>query len=83
MTATEHKPILPCPFCGGPARITLFAGVYTIACTECPACILPGPYQTKDPAIAAWNRRVDFRQNEMSAEELISAALRAKEEEAV
>ena len=50
-----------CPFCGGEAKVTLILGHYTVACTNCMACILGSPYEMDrepDTAIEAWNKRV-------------------------
>lgn len=56
-TMPEDK-LLPCPFCGGRPKIILHAACYIISCQDCPGSIIMGPYQTKEEAIKAWNRRV-------------------------
>lgn len=51
----------PCPFCGGKAKFSLFMCRDAIACTECPACIVPpisGVY-SKEELAAEWNRRAE------------------------
>lgn len=46
-----------CPFCGGEAKVVLSGWNYGIECTECAGSLLPVRYQSKEEAIAAWNRR--------------------------
>lgn len=53
---TELK---PCPFCGGEAEVNMLLGNYCITCKYCMGAIAPAPYQTKDEAIKAWNRRAN------------------------
>lgn len=65
MDENTYPQLLPCPHCGGKAKITLFYASYTVACMECPACVFLGPYQTKEEAIKAWNRRVRDEQKEV------------------
>ena len=57
MSENEVK-LLPCPFCGGEAEVTLFVGNYGVGCTKCPGAIFNCRGQTKEEAIEAWNRRV-------------------------
>lgn len=61
----------PCPFCGGEARVTIYAisdPVYTVQCQSCFAMIgreqqtwtgLRGKlfYSTEEEAVEAWNKR--------------------------
>lgn len=49
--------LLPCPFCGGEAEISLYLGNYGVACTECMGAIFPARGMTKGEAIKAWNTR--------------------------
>ena len=49
----------PCPFCGGVAEISLLFGRYGVACSSCQGAIIPCPYQSKEEAIEAWNRRAE------------------------
>ena len=53
--------LLPCPFCGGEARVYQhpFLGTWSAYCTnnnDCGASIRDG--NTKEDVIKAWNRRV-------------------------
>ena len=48
-----HK-LLPCPFCGGEARIK-GKKIYRVAC----GCTARTYGKTKDEAVAAWNRRAE------------------------
>ena len=51
------QPLLPCPFCDGSQVETLFDMAYCNYSVGC-SCGASGPScQTKDQAIAAWNRR--------------------------
>ena len=59
MTDTD---LLPCPFCGGTASTWMGIDKYNNKCVwgvDCDICdcSLTGPYDTKDEAIEAWNRR--------------------------
>jgi hypothetical protein len=62
---TERKPeLLPCPFCGGKARLSKGAYTYSVQCTECGGevsrrqrTLKDRPFLTADDAIAAWNTR--------------------------
>lgn len=65
MEVSTNNLLLPCPHCGGEAKISLILGNYIIACTECPSCMLGSLYQTKEQAIAAWNRRIKTEQEEV------------------
>ena len=49
-----------CPFCGGKAKVSLMLANYCITCTSCMGCIFPAIGQTREGAIAAWNRREEF-----------------------
>ena len=56
LESEEDKPI-PCPFCGGEADVTLLGGHgFSVRCYECLA--ETDTYETREEAIAAWNRRV-------------------------
>ena len=66
---TELK---PCPFCGGKAKVILFLCHRAVACTECPACILPDKESMKrfelgdnetEERIKEWNRRAEVKQD--------------------
>ena len=62
-SATDNRTteLLPCPFCGGEARLICSApDWYFPACMnrEC-ACDWTDSYQTKAEAIAAWNSRAE------------------------
>lgn len=55
MEAEEE--LLPCPFCGGKAS-AVDSGVSIAAHVRCDNChSSSGDYDTKEEAIAAWNRR--------------------------
>lgn len=49
--------LLPCPFCGGGARLVDHNGIHYVDCDNC--SIQPGNnnLSSKEVAIAAWNRR--------------------------
>ena len=50
----------PCPFCGGKARVTEFAGWFYGMCLCYDECRTCGPVKgTKEEAIEAWNRRAE------------------------
>lgn len=49
----------PCPFCGGEAKVSLILGNYGVACTKCQGSVLNIPYQTRNQAIKAWNKRAE------------------------
>ena len=59
LEADEDKP-LPCPFCGGEAKLVVNHPIKTkgayVQCTRCWAYVTG--FNTKYDAIAAWNRRV-------------------------
>ena len=57
--STMDEKLLPCPFCGGRPKIILHASCYIISCQDCPGSIIMGPYQTKNEAVKAWNRRAE------------------------
>jgi Lar family restriction alleviation protein len=51
--------LLPCPFCGGEAWVADFGDIsplWLVGCNLCDATMDAG-YDTKELAIAAWNRR--------------------------
>lgn len=47
----------PCPFCGGKAKTQSFYRDHRVYCRTCNASTMCY-YETKEKAIAAWNRRV-------------------------
>ena len=49
--------LLPCPFCGGEAELSLFLGNYHVTCTKCLGAIFPARGMLKGEAIEAWNTR--------------------------
>lgn len=49
--------VLPCPCCGGGAKINLFLGTKCVTCTFCPCAIIPGPKSSDLDALVAWNTR--------------------------
>jgi hypothetical protein len=59
MTEAKHSPLLPCPFCGSPARDDLLphpAGPGWVQCSEC-ECDQRMSY-TVEEAVMRWNTRV-------------------------
>ena len=56
MAMTELK---PCPFCGGETKIRTYSGMgrtmFFVQCNDCAA--ESSCYDTKEEAVAAWNRR--------------------------
>lgn len=53
--------LLPCPFCGGEARISR-SGRCSLFCAYCVDCDTNGGhYFTEEDAIAAWNQRDGVR----------------------
>lgn len=54
---TDTPDLLPCPFCGGEAKIFRIDG-HALFCAYCVDCDTNGGhYFTEEDAIAAWNRR--------------------------
>ena len=67
MTDNRTTELLPCPFCGGEAKIIEAYG-WLVQCTSCFASVgqncteggfLAGDYRTEAEAIAAWNSRAE------------------------
>jgi len=59
MTDSNTNELLPCPFCGGEAKVTCFGrGRYqaNVECTKC-SCRLHERFISKAEAMKAWNRR--------------------------
>ena len=58
---TDSPTLLPCPFCGGAARYFKYsedgADWHKVRCNACPALVEADDIETRDEAIAAWNRR--------------------------
>ncbi len=54
MTAPETPDLLPCPFCGGAAK--LLDGIY-VRNIECTVCGAIGPDARDAEAVAMWNTR--------------------------
>lgn len=52
---TSDKRLLPCPFCGGEAKIISFLHRYMIGCTKCGGAVMQ--FNTKEEVITAWNTR--------------------------
>lgn len=51
--------LLPCPFCGSKAKVTICLGRNVITCTKCMATMLPQYRDDKEYLVKQWNRRVD------------------------
>lgn len=49
--------LLPCPFCGGEAYVSMQANGYMAGCTCSPVGPWTGLFATRTEAIAAWNTR--------------------------
>lgn len=67
--------LLPCPFCGGEARVgrNIFSGLFHAGCSN-DECLgfsgLGWTYKKEEEAIEAWNRRA----NECDRDELLNIA---------
>ena len=61
VTSTKLEPtrteLLPCPFCGGEARIVTAVGESWVLCNKCKATT--EAHTSRQFAIDAWNRRAD------------------------
>lgn len=53
----NNPELLPCPFCGGAARVESFGTDYIAECTLCNASCASG--DTRERAAAVWNSRID------------------------
>lgn len=53
----ENVKLLPCPFCGGDARLINFYGLYMVDCETCR--IATDTYHEKEDAIKTWNTRAN------------------------
>ena len=49
--------LLPCPFCGGEAKVNKWEGGFKVLCQKV-FCAVLGPYNTEQEAIDAWNTRL-------------------------
>ena len=49
--------LLPCPFCGGEPNLALTGAWYSIVCTTLGCEVIMDDFNSRDDAIAAWNRR--------------------------
>ena len=54
---TRQGIVLPCPCCGGVARLSVFLGNPVVTCTGCSMCTAPVAGGTKGEALADWNTR--------------------------
>lgn len=65
---SEIKPLRPCPFCGGKAKVYQSGvNVWRVMCKQLNCGTLACDWDTPEEAIAAWNRR------NISEEELLAA----------
>lgn len=57
---TMDNKLLPCPFCGGRAKVTITNSQYIISCdnSRCIASEIKAVYIEYGSAVQAWNRRV-------------------------
>jgi Lar family restriction alleviation protein len=78
MTAPE---LLPCPFCGGSAKVTGSrygsARAYQVMCLDCNAS--SGFLAFEEDAIAAWNRRADIAAAAIAERDALRAVLEGME----
>ena len=64
---TEIKPLRPCPFCGGKAKVYQAGfNVWRVMCDELNCGALLSEWKTPEEAIEAWNRRF-FSEEELQA----------------
>jgi Lar family restriction alleviation protein len=82
MTEPTVERLEPCPFCGPAAKLEPFfaehrGGYWYVSCLYCD-CEGP-PTNSKDDALAAWNRRALSRQSSTEAGEVVSECRNAKE----
>lgn len=55
---TEIKPLRPCPFCGGKAKVYQAGfNVWRVMCDRLDCATLMSEWNTPEEAIAAWNTR--------------------------
>ena len=59
MMDKQEAKLLPCPFCGGEARLRQILNTHVVECGKCWAhsANVAGVNYTKEQAIEAWNRR--------------------------
>lgn len=65
MTDDLIERLLPCPFCGGGAKLggfKLAPDGYWISCQQDPCCASIDCFDTKEAAIATWNTRIATQQ---------------------
>ena len=67
----SDKKLLPCPFCGGEAEMSLLLGNYGVTCNHCMGAIFPGRGMTQEDAIDYWNTRKPIERILERMEELI------------
>ncbi|MCI9405939.1 MAG: hypothetical protein HFK04_03375 [Oscillospiraceae bacterium] len=53
----ENTDLLPCPLCGGEARVHIATDTPRVYCTVC-RCNTGG-YKTEEAAVSAWNKRAE------------------------
>lgn len=54
---TELNKLLPCPFCGGKAIISMHLPYYNVGCLDCESS--SGETFSRDKAIKLWNTRAE------------------------
>lgn len=50
--------ILPCPFCGGEAKVNKWEGGFKVLCQKA-FCAVLGPFNSEAEATDAWNTRTE------------------------
>ena len=58
--ASMKEYLKPCPFCGSEAELFESPGVYFVECSN-PKCNYPNNWNTREEAVAAWNKRAEVQ----------------------
>lgn len=54
----------PCPFCGGEAKLDIFADMYVVHCKNYGCQCQTTAHCRKEDAVEAWNRRTGGKEKE-------------------